>query len=112
MNRTAELTAAKLIGSLRVKSAIGRLDYVGRFQPYGIIEADASVRVNKEGDWEISCSAQVPYDHPSPRIITHVGIFVGGEWLVDQLGNKGHYMQSGDIAKVSVIHLLPFLEAT
>jgi hypothetical protein len=48
----------------------------------------------------------VPYQHPSPRIITHVGMFMYDRWLTDQMPD-GRTMSEKDVAIFTVGYPLP-----
>lgn len=86
MDPRAALVAAKLSGKMPVTVGIGRLDYTGRFQPFGQAEFEATVYQGPDGFWVAKVErAAVPYEHPSPRIITHVGMFMYDQWFIDEL---------------------------
>ncbi len=107
MDPRAALVAAKLSRHMPVVLGIGRLDYVGRFQPFGQAEFDATVYQGPDGFWVAKVeSAAVPYQHPSPRIITHVGMFVYDRWLTDQMPD-GRTMSKKDVATFTVEYPLP-----
>lgn len=107
MDPRAALVAAKLLGRMSVVLGIGRLDYVGRFQPFGQVELCATVSQGPEGLWTVSVgSATVPYQHPSPRIVTHVGMFLYDRWLVDEMP-KGKTLLPGDAAVLTAEYPLP-----
>ena len=107
MDPRATLVAAKLSGHMPVVLGIGRLDYVGRFQPFGQAEFDATVYQGPDGFWVAKVeSAAVPYQHPSPRIITHVGMFMYDRWLTDQMPD-GRTMSEKDVATFTVEYPLP-----
>ena len=107
MDPRAALVAAKLSGKLPVVLGIGRLDYVGRFQPFGQAEFEATVYQGPDGFWVAKAEkAAVPYDHPSPRIITHVGMFVYDRWLIDAIP-KPRTMTDSDVATIDVEYPLP-----
>lgn len=107
MDPRAALVAAKLSGRMSVVLGIGRLDYVGRFQPFGQAEFDATVYQGPDGFWVAKVeSAAVPYQHPSPRIITHVGMFMYDRWLTDQMPD-GRTMSENDVATFTVEYPLP-----
>ena len=107
MDPRAALVAAKLSGHMPVVLGIGRLDYVGRFQPFGQAEFDATVYQGPDGFWVAKVeSAAVPYQHPSPRIITHVGMFMYDRWLTDQMPGW-RTMSEKDVATFTVEYPLP-----
>lgn len=107
MDPRAALIAAKLSGKMPVVLGIGRLDYVGRFQPFGQAEFEATVYQGPDGFWVAKVeSAAVPYEHPSPRIITHVGVFMFDRWLIDEMAN-GRSMELNDVATFTTEHPLP-----
>ena len=107
MDPRAALVAAKLSGHMPVVLGIGRLDYVGRFQPLGQAEFDATVYQGPDGFWVAKVeSAAVPYQHPSPRIITHVGMFMYDRWLTAQMPD-GRTMSEKDVATFTVEYPLP-----
>lgn len=107
MDPRASLVAAKLSGRMPVVLGIGRLDYVGRFQPFGQAEFDATVYQGLDGFWVAKVeSAAVPYEHSSPRIITHVGMFMYDRWLIDEVP-KGQHMGPNDVSTFTVEYPLP-----
>lgn len=107
MDPRAALVAAKLSGKMPVVLGIGRLDYVGRFQPFGQAEFEATVYQGPGGFWVAKAEkAAVPYEHPSPRIITHVGMFMYDRWLIDEIP-KARTMTDSDVATIDVEYPLP-----
>ena len=107
MDPRAALVAAKLSGKMPVVLGIGRLNYVGRFQPFGQAEFEATVYQGPDGFWVAKAEkAAVPYEHPSPRIITHVGMFMYDRWLIDEMP-KGRHMEPNDVATFTVEYPLP-----
>lgn len=107
MDHRAALVAAKLSGKMPVVLGIGRLDYVGRFQPFGQAEFEATVYQGPDGFWVAKAEkAAVPYEHPSPRIITHVGMFMYDRWLIDEIP-KARTMTDSDVATIDVEYPLP-----
>lgn len=107
MDPRAALVAAKLSGKMPVVLGIGRLDYVGRFQPFGQAEFEATVYQSPDGFWVAKAEkAAVPYEHPSPRIITHVGMFMYDRWLIDEIP-KALTMTDSDMATIDVEYPLP-----
>lgn len=107
MDPRAALVAAKLSGRMPVVLGIGRLDYTDRFQPFGQAEFDATVYQGPDGFWVAKVeSAAVPYQHPSPRIITHVGMFMYDRWLIDEMPD-GRTMSEKDVATFTVEYPLP-----
>lgn len=101
------LVAAKLSGKMPVVLGIGRLNYVGRFQPFGQAEFEATVYQGPDGFWVAKAEkAAVPYEHPSPRIITHVGVFLYDRWLIDEMP-KGRTMTDSDVATFTFECTLP-----
>lgn len=107
MDPRAALVAAKLSGKLLVVLGIGRLDYAGRFQPFGQAEFEATVYQGPDGFWVAKAeNAVVPYERPSPRIVTHVGMFMYDQWLIDEM-LKGRYMDPNDVATLTVKYPLP-----
>lgn len=103
MNPLATRISAMLTGRTKVIAAIGRLDYVGRFQPFGTVDVEASVTQSPSGLWEVSIEdVVVPYTYDSPRIITHVGVFVFDRWQLDKLVGEGKLMKPSDMARVSI----------
>lgn len=107
MDPRAMLVAAKLSGKMPVVLGIGRLNYVGRFQPFGQAEFEATVYQGPDGFWVAKAEkAAVPYEHPSPRIITHVGVFLYDRWLIDEMP-KGRTMTDSDVATFTFECTLP-----
>lgn len=107
MDPRAALVAAKLSGKLLVVLGIGRLDYVGQFQPFGQAEFEATVYQGPDGFWVAKAEkAAVPYEHPSPRIITHVGMFMYDRWLLGEIP-KACTMTDSDVATLDVEFPLP-----
>lgn len=107
MDPRAALVAAKFSGKMPVVVGIGRLDYVGRFQPFGQAEFEATVYQGPDGFWVAKVeSAAVQYEHLSPRIITHVGMFMYDQWFIDEMP-KGRYMDPNDVATFTVEYPLP-----
>lgn len=107
MDPRAALVAAKLSGRMPVVLGIGRLDYVGRFQPFGQAEFHATVYQGPDGFWVAKVeSAAVPYQHPSPRIITHVGMFMYDRWIIDEIPQP-RAMTDSDVATFTVEYPLP-----
>lgn len=107
MDPRSALVAAKLSGKMSATVGIGRLDYIGRFQPFGQAEFDGTVHENEDGLWVVTITnAAVPYQHPSPRIITHVGMFVYDRWLFDPAPHS-QLMGPSDVATFSVQYPLP-----
>ena len=101
------LVAAKLSGKMPVVLGIGRLNYVGRFQPFGQAEFEATVYQGPDGFWVAKAEkAAVPYEHPSPRIITHVGVFLYDRWLIDEMP-KGRTMTDSDVVTFTFECTLP-----
>lgn len=109
MDPKAALIAAKLTGRMRVVVAVGRLDYVGRFQPFGQEEVEVEVSANADNIWTAKAErVRVAYDHPSPRIITHVGMFVYDRWLLDRLtAGSDVSMRLGESVVFDIEHPLP-----
>lgn len=107
MNLQAELVAGKLTGKMKAIAAIGRMDYTDRFQPFGQTEIDVALQY--VGDKWVAKTGriQVPYDHPSPRIITHVGIFLYDRWLLDEAPKQTRAMVLGDRATFEAVYTLP-----
>ena len=107
MDPRAALVAAKLSGHMPVVLGIGRLDYAGRFQPFGQAEFEATVYQGPDGFWVAKVeSVAVQYEHLSPRIITHVGMFMYDQWFIDEMP-KGRYMDPNDVATFTVEYTLP-----
>lgn len=107
MDSRAALVAAKLSGKMLVVLGIGRLDYVGRFQPFGQAEFEATVYQGPDGFWVAKAeNASVPYAHPSPRLITHVGMFMYDQWFIDEI-SEGRNMMLNDVATFTVECPLP-----
>lgn len=48
----------------------------------------------------------VQYEHLSPRIITHVGMFMYDQWFIDEMP-KGRHMDPNDVATFTVEYPLP-----
>ena len=104
------LIAGKLTGKMKAIAGIGRLDYTNRFQPFGQTEIEVSV-VYANGVWVAQTGRiQVPYEHPSPRIITHVGVFLYDRWLIDEAPRQPRAMELGDIATFEAVHPLPEID--
>jgi len=102
----ARIAAAKLTGKLEVIVAVGRIDSIGRFKPFGQAYVVADVQ-HKEGEWEVEVAgAVVPYLHPSPRLVTHVGTFIVNRWFIDPLPTPMH-MDNRAAATVGATHILP-----
>ena len=73
----------------------------------GQAEFEATVHQGPDGFWVAKAEkAAVPYEHPSPRIITHVGMFVYDRWLIDEMP-KGRNMGPKDVATFTVEYPLP-----
>lgn len=110
MDPKAALIAAKLTGRLETIVALGRLDYVGRFQPFGTQEVVAAVRLGEDGLWVARVeNARVTFSHDSPRIITHGGMLLYNGWVYDALpvGSYKYYMRAGETATFTVEYPLP-----
>ena len=107
MDPRAALVVAKLSGKMPVTVGIGRLDYTGRFQPFGQAEFEATVLQSPGGFWVAKVEkAAVPYEHPSPRIITHVGMFMYGRWFTDVIPQP-RAMTDSDVVAFAVEYPLP-----
>lgn len=107
MDPRAALVAAKLSGKMLVVLGIGRLDYIGRFQPFGQAEFEAAVYQGPDGFWVAKVEkAAVPYEHPSPRIITHVGMFMYDRWIIDEI-TQPRAMTDSDVVTFTIEHPLP-----
>lgn len=107
MAPVAALVAAKLAGKLPVTIALGRMDYSGRFQPFGQAEYEAEVFQNQDQMWVAEVkNAAVKYTHPSPRIITHIGMFIYDQWYTDALPN-GKQFSPNDVCKFDISYPLP-----
>lgn len=103
--RTA-LVAGKMTGHMLVTVAIGRLDYIGNFTPFGQKEVTAEVEAVTEG-WKVTAqNVSIRYSHPSPRLLTHIGMFVDGKWLLDEM-TKPTIVDSSDTIIATVHHILP-----
>ena len=88
MDPRTTLIAAKLSGKIPVVLGIGRLGYFDRFEPFGQAKFEAMVYQNPDGIWVAKVEkVAVPYEHPSPRLITHIGMFMCGRWLIAELSN-------------------------
>ena len=107
MDPRVALVAAKLSGKMPVTVGIGRLDYTDRFQPFGQAEFEATVYQGPDGFWVAKVEkAAVPYEHPSPRIITHVGMFMYDRWIIDGMSDV-QIMEPNDVASFTIEHPLP-----
>lgn len=111
MDPRAALVAAKMTGRLEVLVAIGRLDYIDRFQPFGTKEATAEVRQGENGLWIARVeNVHITYSHDSPRIITHVGMLLYSGWSYDEIpivAGQSYAMQAGNTAAFTIEHPLP-----
>lgn len=107
MKPLAMRVAAILSGKAVAIGGIGRLDYVGRFTPFGTAEIEVDIVQDGEGWKAVANNIRIPYTHDSPRIITHVGIFIFDRWYWDALGNPpGHALTEGDVAEFSAEYLI------
>lgn len=104
----AKYVAAKITGKLPVIVAVGRPDPIGRFVPFGQVEAVADVFMGEDG-WRLAIqNVKVPYLHESPRIITHVGVFTPDGWLLDDLPKTEQFLgEVGRVFTMSIEHPLP-----
>ena len=106
MDVYTKLVAAKLTGQLTVTVAIGRIDYAGRFQPFGITSnVLAMVHQTPTNETYIRGSTDVVYDWDSPRIITHVGVMVTDQWLLEQLPSFRN-LSRGDVLRMIFVRVL------
>lgn len=108
MEPLAQRVSAMLTGKMLTTVGIGRLDYVGRFQPFGCLDIEVEYRQDPSGLWSATAhDIKVPYQHPSPRIITHAGLYVFDRWYIDELPEKfQHAMTDGDVATFSTSHII------
>lgn len=81
MNPVAAVTVGKLTGRMTVTVAIGRLDYVERFVPFGTADVEGIVEQKEDGEWYVRVpQCQVIFEHDSPRYLTHAAVFVFDAW--------------------------------
>lgn len=108
MKPLAQRVSAMLTGKILTTVAIGRFDYVGRFQPFGWVDVPVDYRQNSAGQWVASVEAiRVPYRHSSPRIVTHAGIYVFDRWYIDELPKEFQcVMTDRDAATFSSEHVI------
>lgn len=107
MDPRAALVAAKLSGKMPVVLGIGRLDCVDRFHPLGQVEFEATVYQGPYGFWVAKAEeVAVPYQHPSPRIVTHVGMFMHDRWIIDEMF-EGRSMGPNEVATFTFRYPLP-----
>lgn len=104
----AQRISAMLTGKVLTTVGIGRLDYVGRFQPFGFVDTELEYKQEPSGLWSVTATnIKVPYQHPSPRIITHAGLYVFDRWYIDELPKKfQHAMNDSDVATFSTSHII------
>ena len=103
MKPLAMRVAAILSGKTVAIGGIGRLDYVGRFTPFGTAEVEVEIKQSAEGWQVVADNIRIPYTHSSPRIITHAGIFVFDRWYYDALtAPTERGLTEGDIVSLSV----------
>lgn len=108
MKPLAQRVSAMLTGKMLTTVGIGRLDYIGRFQPFGWIDSEVEYKQNPAGQWVATVRGiTVPYMHPSPRIITHAGIFVFDRWYIDELPkSQMAAMQLGEAVRFDSEHVI------
>lgn len=108
MKPLAQRVSAMLTGKMLTTVGIGRLDYVGRFQPFGYLDIEVDYKQEPSGLWSATAhDIKVPYQHPSPRIITHAGLYVFDRWYLDELPKRfQHVMTDGDVATFSTSHII------
>ena len=108
MKPLAQRVSAMLTGKMLTTVGLGRLDYVGRFQPFGHIDVEIECKQEPSGLWVATArDVKVPYKHLSPRIITHAGLFVFDRWYIDELPKRfQHVMTDGDVATFSTSHVI------
>ena len=107
MKPLAMRVAAILSGKTVAIGGIGRLDYVGRFTPFGTAEVEVEIKQDGEGWQAVANNIRIPYTHGSPRIITHAGIFIFDRWYWDALANPTERaLTEGDVVSLSVSYLI------
>lgn len=106
MDVYTRLVAAKLTGRLTVEVAIGRIDYSGRFQPFGVTpDVLAMIHQTADNETYIKGDVDVAYAWDSPRIITHVGVLIADQWLLEQLPTFRH-LSKGDAMRIRFVRVL------
>ena len=106
MDVYTRLVAAKLTGQLTATVAIGRIDYSGRFKPFGVrADVNAEVCLTADGQTYIRGETDIAYDWDSPRIITHVGVMITDQWLLEKLPTPRH-LSLGDGLRVHFVRVL------
>lgn len=106
MDVYTRLVAAKLTGQLTATVAIGRIDYSGRFQPFGLTHNVLTmIHQSPRGETYIKGSTDVAYDWDSPRIITHVGVMIADDWLLESLPTFRH-LTRGDAIRLTFVRVL------
>lgn len=108
MKPLAQRVSAMLTGKVLTTVGIGRLDYVGRFQPFGFVDTELEYKQEPSGLWSVTAhDIKVPYQHPSPRIITHAGLYVFDRWYLDELPKKfQHALNDSDVVTFSTSHVI------
>ena len=108
MKPLAQRVSAMLTGKMLTTVGIGRLDYVGRFQPFGCLDIEIEYKQEPSGLWSATAhNVKVPYQHPSPRIITHTGLYVFDRWYIDELPKEfQRAMTYSDVATFSTSHII------
>jgi len=108
MASIAAFVAAKLSGHIPVTLGVGRIGYTGTFEPFGQVEAIATVAIGEHELWWVSVEkAHITYTHESPRIITHVGMFIHDRWLIDPIQPEGRLVNVNDMIVASLQYPLP-----
>ena len=104
MDGRTKIVAGLLTESMDVTVAIGRLDYGGRFQPFGSRDVKAGV-FKENGNVYAKYIGSIAYQWESPRIITHIAMLISDGWLVLPVRsiNGGFHMSLGDEMSVTVI---------
>lgn len=108
MKPLAQRVSAMLTGKMLTTVGIGRLDYIGRFQPFGYLDTEIEYKQEPSGLWSATArDVEVPYLHPSPRIITHAGLYVFDRWYIDELPKElQRAMTDNDVATFSTHHII------
>lgn len=106
MDIRARIIAGQMTGEMIVSVAVGRLDYIGNFIPFGMVDTAARV-VFENNQWTVHAKTKIPYQHESPRIITHVAMLILDSWRIDELvPSEVRIMAPGDVADIHMWHPL------
>lgn len=87
MDPRTMLIAGKLTGKLPIVLAAGHVDIVGRFHPD--VQADVVASLEPVGSYWVAESqmTQVTYTSERPRVLTHIGAFIVGRWIIVRVGS-------------------------